>query len=88
MDTAEDASEGNCHEPHGGIIATVTANPSIDQHILFDRLVKDDAIRRASRLLKNSVAGQFESESTVEFPGKSSWRDPSKIVFQQPARGR
>lgn len=26
-------------------IATVTMNPSIDQHILIDRLVKDDAIR-------------------------------------------
>ena len=39
-----------------------------------------------NRLLKNSVAGQLESESTVEFPGKSSWRDPSKIVFQQPAK--
>jgi 1-phosphofructokinase family hexose kinase len=27
------------------MIATVTMNPSIDQHILIDRLVKDDAIR-------------------------------------------
>src|SRR5689334_7901608 len=26
-------------------IATITMNPSIDQHILIDRLVKDDAIR-------------------------------------------
>jgi hypothetical protein len=25
--------------------ATVTMNPSIDQHILIDRLIKDDAIR-------------------------------------------
>jgi 1-phosphofructokinase len=29
----------------GQPIATVTMNPSIDQHILIDRLVKDDAIR-------------------------------------------
>ena len=27
------------------LIATLTTDPSIDQHILIDRVVKDDAIR-------------------------------------------
>jgi fructose-1-phosphate kinase PfkB-like protein len=63
MDTAKDASEGNCHEPRGGIIATVTANPSIDQHILIDRLVKDDAIR--AREIRRDPGGKGINVSRV-----------------------
>jgi hypothetical protein len=41
------------------LIATLTTNPSIHQHILIDRLVKDDAIR--AREIRRDPGG-------VEFP--------------------
>ena len=34
--------------PNGGVIGTVTLNPSIDQHIFVKHLVKDDANRAQS----------------------------------------
>jgi 1-phosphofructokinase family hexose kinase len=62
MDTTAHAAEGNGHETRG-IIATVTANPSIDQHILIDRLVKDDAIR--AREIRRDPGGKGINVSRV-----------------------
>jgi len=44
-------------------IATVTMNPSIDQHILIDRLVKDDAIR--ARDIRRDPGGKGINVSRV-----------------------
>lgn len=45
------------------LIATVTMNPSIDQHILIDRLVKDDAIR--AREIRRDPGGKGLNVSRV-----------------------
>src|SRR6266542_3386682 len=47
----------------GPPIATVTMNPSIDQHILIDRLVKDDAIR--AREIRRDPGGKGINVSRV-----------------------
>jgi sugar/nucleoside kinase (ribokinase family) len=47
----------------GPPIATVTMNPSIDQHILIDRLVKDDAIR--ARDIRRDPGGKGINVSRV-----------------------
>jgi len=45
------------------LIATVTTNPSIDQHIVIDRLVKDDAIR--AREIRRDPGGKGLNVSRV-----------------------
>jgi 1-phosphofructokinase family hexose kinase len=45
------------------LIATLTMNPSIDQHILIDRLVKDDAIR--ARDIRRDPGGKGINVSRV-----------------------
>ena len=50
-------------ESHLPLIATVTMNPSIDQHILIDRLVKDDAIR--ARDIRRDPGGKGINVSRV-----------------------
>ena len=46
-----------------GVIATLTMNPSIDQHIFIDRLVKEDAIR--ARDIRRDPGGKGINVSRV-----------------------
>ncbi len=55
----------------GGVIATITVNPSIDQHILVENLVKDDANRARSIFSDPGGKGLNVSKVVKELGGKS-----------------